>query len=86
MTKIAYTPEEAADILSISERTLHTLRQRGDFPYPVKIGSRLKYTHKALEDWVNTLPRVVQIDEEPPQLAGTDKTKKSVKAETGWRD
>ncbi len=78
MNKIAYTPLEAANMIGISERTLHTLRKRKEFPSPVMFGHSIRYTHKDLEDWVNKLPRVTEMAPQPPQLVGTVKNKRQL--------
>ncbi len=58
--KLLLTPRETAAILSISERTLWAMTQRGDNPNPAKIpcvrvgqtGRSVRYDPVALAEWV----------------------------------
>ena len=45
------TPREAAEALSICERTLYGLSKRGQIP-AVRIGRAVRYSVRDLEDWI----------------------------------
>lgn len=68
-TTILVSVTDAADLLGVSERTIHELRRRPDFPKPVELGRRCVRWHlEELRAWATELPRQ-QILEEPSQLA-----------------
>jgi predicted DNA-binding transcriptional regulator AlpA len=45
----------AAAYLGISERMLDHVRQRADFPQPIKLGRRTLWDRKALDQFVDEL-------------------------------
>ncbi len=52
--KLAYTPKKAAAMLSISERKLWEIQNRGDIR-PVRIDRSVRYLHSELERYLGTL-------------------------------
>ncbi|HOM19089.1 MAG TPA: helix-turn-helix domain-containing protein [Thermoguttaceae bacterium] len=42
---------QAAELLGISARHLHTLRKRGEVPY-IRLGGRVLYAPEALQRWI----------------------------------
>ena len=52
--KLAYTPKKAAAMLSISERKLWEIQNRGDIR-PVRIDRSVRYLHSELERYLATL-------------------------------
>jgi excisionase family DNA binding protein len=53
----AVTVQAAADLLSISKRTLHRLIAAGEFPAPVKIGSSSRILVTDLERYIDRIQR-----------------------------
>ena len=52
--RLAYTPKKAAAMLSISERKLWEIQNRGDIR-PVRIDRSVRYLHSELERYLATL-------------------------------
>ena len=46
-------PKEAAEFLSVSERSLWTLMRNGEIPH-IRIGKSVRYLVKDLESWIET--------------------------------
>ena len=51
------TPREAAQLLSVSERTLWTLTSDGKIPH-VRIGRCKRYDRRDLDDWIQSQKQV----------------------------
>ena len=51
--KMAYKPSEAAELLSISERSLWTLTNQGEIA-AIKIGRSVRYPHSELERYLSS--------------------------------
>jgi len=45
--------EETAKLLGISSRHLRRLAERGEFPAPVRLGKRVKWSRNGIYEWVN---------------------------------
>lgn len=52
MTKLAYSVEEAAEALSVSERTIRALLRKTDFP-SLRIGCRVVIPVEGLQTWLD---------------------------------
>lgn len=60
--KLAYKPAEAAELLSISERSLWSLMNEGRIT-PIKIGRSVRYPHAELERFLSVeLERAERVD------------------------
>jgi hypothetical protein len=53
MTKLFYTPRQAAEILEISTRTLANKRALGNGPPFLKLGGVIRYPIDAFETYLN---------------------------------
>jgi excisionase family DNA binding protein len=51
ITKLLLTAREAAKAMSISERTLYSLEQRGELR-PVRVGVKKLYPPAILDEWI----------------------------------
>lgn len=51
------TPAQAATLLGVSTKTLATWRSTGRYSVPyIKVGSRVRYPRKQLNDWLSARP------------------------------
>ena len=52
------TPQQAAEVLGLSVKTLATWRSTGRNALPyIRVGARIRYSVADLEDWLNTRAR-----------------------------
>lgn len=60
MPKLLLTPREAARALSVCEKTLWTLTQRGELP-AVRIGRSVRYSVADLQDFIDRRKGVADV-------------------------
>jgi len=48
-----FRPDEVADFLKVSRRTLATMRQEGSGPRAIRVRGQLRYPSDELDEWVN---------------------------------
>lgn len=67
--RIMVSAVEAGEVLGTSERQIHILRKRVDFPRPVRFSPRcVRWFLDELEAWAKSQPRH-EVVEEPAQLS-----------------
>lgn len=71
--RIMVSAVEAGEVLGTSERQIHILRKRADFPRPVLLSPRtVRWFLDELEAWAKSQPRH-EVVVEPAQLSRTHK-------------
>lgn len=53
--KILLSKEDAAAAVSLSVSTINRMVSEGRFPKPVRVGVRVLFRHKDLEEWADKL-------------------------------
>jgi excisionase family DNA binding protein len=60
---------QAAELLGISSRHLHTLRRRGEVPF-LKLGGRVLYSPLALQRWIEDRLQRANVESAHAQASG----------------
>ncbi|MEM7518372.1 MAG: helix-turn-helix domain-containing protein [Planctomycetota bacterium] len=51
-SQLLVTPQQVADLLQVSTRSLWRLRDAGKLPPPVKLGASVRWRRDEIEQWV----------------------------------